>query len=231
MVLIKSQFFDVIDLIIDPISRFLELGLMSSSKFSAREQIDAQVPAGQYYLGDPCYVVPNDDWTDFCQIIQDQITYIDKSCNDHSSLQAIYYQDTKIIFWCTAYGDGKYPVYGEQNGFCSVDAGLLSLIPVNQVLTWKNSISEMKKFAMVIKLDHTVTLEMTSLGNVSIGDDCDIITNQREDPDREEHLEQTIQRTSRDLLEAKLLLSKCKKAINQNNHPELSVEINQFLQN
>ena len=64
----------------------------------------------QYYLGDPCYVIPDDEWDDFCNIMRDDgedFEYKDETC--------------RVI---GTGGDGDF-------GGLSVDAGIIGVIPVS----------------------------------------------------------------------------------------------------
>jgi len=64
----------------------------------------------QYYLGDPCYVIPDAEWDDFCQIMRydgEDFEYKDKTC--------------RVI---GTGGDGDF-------GGLSVDAGIIGVIPVS----------------------------------------------------------------------------------------------------
>lgn len=76
------------------------------------------VPAGKYYLGDPCYSVADEDW--------DALLL---SCN--------YFQDSavgtcpnglKVLSFGTAFGDGCYS--DQQGRSYPVDAGIIGLTPV-----------------------------------------------------------------------------------------------------
>ena len=63
----------------------------------------------QYYLGDPCYVIPDDEWSDFCSIMRDDgedFEYKGETC--------------RVI---GTGGDGDF-------GGLSVDAGIIGVIPV-----------------------------------------------------------------------------------------------------
>lgn len=63
-----------------------------------------------YYLGDPCYVIPDDEWGDFCNIIRDDgedFEYKGETC--------------RVI---GTGGDGDF-------GGLSVDAGIIGVIPVS----------------------------------------------------------------------------------------------------
>jgi len=74
------------------------------------------VPAGTYVLGDPCYVVPNDDWEKLLQ-----------SC-DYFKRPVGISGGFEVLAFHTKYGDG---VYRDQNGReFPVDAGLIGLVPV-----------------------------------------------------------------------------------------------------
>jgi len=64
---------------------------------------------GEYYLGDPCYVIPDDEWSDFCSIMRDDgedFEYKGETC--------------RVI---GTGGDGSF-------GGLSVDAGIIGVIPV-----------------------------------------------------------------------------------------------------
>ena len=64
----------------------------------------------QYYLGDPCYVIPDAEWDDFCKIMRydgEDFEYKDETC--------------RVI---GTGGDGDF-------GGLSVDAGIIGVIPVS----------------------------------------------------------------------------------------------------
>lgn len=79
------------------------------------------VPAGEYWLGDPCYSVRNEDWMPW--------------------LEAANYEDERFVLWAkipgtehwvlglsTQWGDGCFT--DEQGNEYGVDAGLIGLVPV-----------------------------------------------------------------------------------------------------
>jgi len=79
-----------------------------------------KLQTGKYVIIDPCYVYPDKEWHEFCHLI------------DNGDSWVVTYNGTPFFVWSTAYGDGSYPVYtnaGSKVGSCSVDAGLLSVIP------------------------------------------------------------------------------------------------------
>lgn len=79
------------------------------------------MPAGEYYIGDLCYVV--DEWDDYCSvIIQD-----DKCLNGEFHMP----DGRKFASYGTCWGDGVYEdTSGRQY---SVDAGLIGCILVSDI--------------------------------------------------------------------------------------------------
>jgi hypothetical protein len=82
-------------------------------------EITLTMPAGKYYLGDPCYSVPKDRWMEWLKAAD----YENAGCVLIADLEG-----RKVIGFGTAYGDG---VYADQFGNTyGVDAGLIGLVPV-----------------------------------------------------------------------------------------------------
>lgn len=84
--------------------------------------------AGEYYIGDCCYVLSEDhldgfDWvTDFCE----------QYWNDGEDIAI---DGLKVVAYGTAYGDGVYPSSIGAN--FPVDAGLIGIVPKE---LWKGSV-------------------------------------------------------------------------------------------
>lgn len=79
------------------------------------------LPAGTYVIGDPCYSVPKDQWSD----ILDQTDYFDKPkgfFKDDSG------NEIKVIAFTTMYGDGRFQ--DTFDNYYPVDAGLIGIMPV-----------------------------------------------------------------------------------------------------
>lgn len=77
------------------------------------------VPAGKYFLGDPCYFIKDEMWMDWLESA-------DYTRNSH--LIARTPDNHFAIGFGTAYGDGTYlDQYGFQYG---VDAGLIGLVAI-----------------------------------------------------------------------------------------------------
>ena len=79
-----------------------------------------KVPAGKYWLGDPCYSVPNNLWDallDSCETFNLPIGKVTKDG-----------QEYEVLAFGTAYGDGVY--FDQHQHHFPVDAGLIGLTPV-----------------------------------------------------------------------------------------------------
>ena len=77
------------------------------------------VPAGTYYLGDPCYAVPEEMWDEYCE----------KSYPDNINHVPVVTFDTgeTVYVFSTCYGDGCYR--GSDGYEYGVDAGIIGLVP------------------------------------------------------------------------------------------------------
>ncbi len=77
-----------------------------------------RLPAGKYFIGDPCYVFNDDTWDTLCE----------KHLDAMSTGEIFEFNGHQVWSHSTAYGDG---VYGDQNGAeYGVDAGLLGIVPI-----------------------------------------------------------------------------------------------------
>lgn len=83
---------------------------------------DDKMPAGKYFVGDPCYVFDDDKaWQDFINICEQNFgSSFSGTLNDHL-----------VVAIGTAYGDG---VYEDLTGRAyPVDAGLLGAVPLKLI--------------------------------------------------------------------------------------------------
>ena len=80
------------------------------------------LPAGWYYIGDPCYVLKGDgEWDKVCG----QLDHLDHLGYGGGS---IVVNARQVVIFQTAYGDGDYPDnYGRSY---PVDSGLIGAVPV-----------------------------------------------------------------------------------------------------
>lgn len=77
-----------------------------------------KIPAGTYYLGDPCYAVPDSEWGSLLD-----------STDCFGNPEGFLSDGTRVVAFGTYYGDGEY--YDQFGRDYGVDAGLIGLIPWN----------------------------------------------------------------------------------------------------
>jgi hypothetical protein len=110
---------------------------------------------GTYYIGDPCYVVSDDNWdklldnTDFFQ-------------NEDQS-----YKGYQILAGDTAYGDGTYTDnYRREYG---VDAGLIGIFPIEAV---DNKYGNVEELGSIVEFEEDFVVEINNgvfkFGNIII---------------------------------------------------------------
>ncbi len=121
------------------------------------------LPAGTYYIGDPCYVFNNKDWDRIC-----------KECLDELGIISIFKH--KFFMEGTTYGDGTYHDNFGRN--YPVDAGLIGAVPIELIA---------KKYMRVgmafITFDKELFIEYND-GNFTFGDI--VIKTRYDDEDDEE---------------------------------------------
>ena len=86
-------------------------------------------PAGEYYVGDPCYAIDNAVWDDLIAVTG-CFGYNPDDLSDWND--GLYHYKYRPC-WChgTAYGDGMYR--GSDGYHYAVDAGLIGIIPIEAV--------------------------------------------------------------------------------------------------
>lgn len=98
------------------------------------------MPAGEYYIGDPGYIIEPSKWTAFCHTIL------------FSGEDGIQVWKGKPVFAAgTRYGDGSY--YDETGLSYAVDSGTLACIPIS-VLS-KSRLSRLTKTTHPLAYVHT----------------------------------------------------------------------------
>lgn len=89
-----------------------------------------KLPAGTYYIGDPCYVFNDDYWSDICNKLF--------ANEDWKNMNKIVINETFIYMASTFYGDGEYK--DQFMNSYPVDAGLLGIVPIS-IIQENNKIS------------------------------------------------------------------------------------------
>ena len=146
------------------------------------------------WIGDPCYVFPEEKWSDWCDKLfawekerfgdGRREHYVGKTV--HAALGYKWYS------WSTAFGDGTYPLFIDDKivAKLGVDAGTLSIIPMGLINHWKQT-GEIGNYR---EMGHVVTKEHTSLKGELVTEEGDMFwgyhtklpTGGREEEDEEE---------------------------------------------
>lgn len=109
------------------------------------------IPAGRYFLGDPCYAVPDELWHDLLA-----------SC-DYFNEPVGNVAGHRVVAFSTAYGDGEY--YDNQGRRYPVDAGLIGVVP--EALATKYPREELEKLGRFV--EHAGTLLSSEDGVIYLG--------------------------------------------------------------
>jgi hypothetical protein len=107
---------------------------------------------GSYLITDPCYVFPDEIWSDLC----DQVFCPDDNCRESGVIE----MDGHKIWWgSTKSGDGCYPVrqYGAKVGEFCVDAGLFAIFPIEFVQKYKPDMVGDKRFGTTVTMGGAVS--------------------------------------------------------------------------
>lgn len=100
-----------------------------------------RLPAGTYYVGDLCYVVPGDEWMDF----------VARSFPDSYSEVVGVFENREGINYAnfgTKYGDGEY--FDNRGARYGVDSGSIGCIPVCAVPEVQEAV---RGFSSVVSFD------------------------------------------------------------------------------
>lgn len=99
--------------------------------------------AGTYYIGDLCYVMPN-EWNEFCKIT------ITESAIDG---EFEFADGRKFAAYSTSYGDGVYPC--SNGAMLGVDAGLIGCMLVQDIRGVEEK--EINRLGTVVTFDEPFT--------------------------------------------------------------------------
>ncbi len=120
------------------------------------------MPAGQYYIGDLCYVMSDAEWDDFCSI----------TIQGHRCLSGefVLNDGRRFATYQTKYGDGLYKDQFENQ--YGVDAGLIGCIRIEDIRVDKYNIKELGSI-VEFKTDFVTSYEdgVIKIGHVMIDTD------------------------------------------------------------
>lgn len=125
-------------------------------------------PRGSYWITDPCYLYPDEEWLKFCDGISPERS-------------GVYdYGKHSFFAWGTAYGDGMYLVMQKIRGEVSdigsvgVDSGMLAIIPNKLVEEWgaMEKAKDLKKRLLATKIEAKRAFVIDEMnGDAFLGDD------------------------------------------------------------
>jgi len=165
-----------------------------SNEYSVKDP-RTSLPAGTYYIGDPCYVIKDEDWmqaldeTNFFNMFPSAEATVKREYNDKHMMNGIFLceidtgiKDSESYLLAassTAWGDGCYNCFDgyEKIGECGVDAGLIAAIPVAMIK--EHGQESGLDLGVIHDFDHPFGIEYSdgtiSFGNVKVytGDDDD----------------------------------------------------------
>ncbi len=96
------------------------------------------LPAGRYFVGDPCYAIPDEKWMDFLE------------AGTFAGNAMIAFKGGFAGCVNTEYGDGTYEGYGKYTGPFPVDAGLLGAVSENLI---EGDVEELKNLGMMVEFE------------------------------------------------------------------------------
>jgi hypothetical protein len=132
-----------------------------------------KLPAGTYYVGDLCYVVPDDDWRKFC----------DRMFPDGYPVGGVKEMADGIKYadFCTKYGDGVFGDY-YAGGAYMVDSGSIGCIPMC-ALHPDLSHDEVRDFGNIVSFDEAFEVGYDDVtGTITFGD-IHIVTGEDDEED------------------------------------------------
>jgi len=133
-----------------------------------RDIVEEQVTldAGEYWLGDPCYCIKDEDWMPWLEECEYE--------TETNLVGAIPGTEHEAVGFATSFGDGVYPftIDGEEEFELGVDAGMIGFVPVEY-----NEKPKYEALVTKVKFDRMTTVVWKN-GNFSWWNDgeCKVVT-------------------------------------------------------
>ena len=114
-----------------------------------------KLPEGLYFIGDPCYVVKDELWSEYC----DESPDLDEG-------GVFEFHGAQVFVSSTQYGDGTY--YDQESGVYPVDAGVIGATPLEAGFTVEDVREDLGE---IIFIDEEFECEVLDHeGTIKIGD-------------------------------------------------------------
>jgi hypothetical protein len=156
---------------------------------------DVILPSGTYYIGDPCYVVPDEGWmqmieeTNYFNLFPSGDFRMGRRHNPKHLQYGVFLchpDDVNPPYYMavslTAYGDGSFPCRedGGYIGMCEVDAGLIGVIPIEMIMSFNADLTRALVLGIIHDFINSFSIEyengIITFGNITVdttGDDCE----------------------------------------------------------
>jgi hypothetical protein len=136
------------------------------------------LPAGEYWVGDPCYAIPDDRWMEWLEAAdyrrEPSPRYLVADLDGHSCVGV-----------GTAYGDGVF--HGSDGNNYPVDAGLIGAVPVE---VCEGAPRGMHLMSFAGPFDLSYHDGVIKVGNVAINTDPDDDWDEEDDEDPDDPREE-----------------------------------------
>ena len=128
---------------------------------------------GTYYIGDPCYAIPDAEWMD----------YLNSYGPDWGGGEATTFKGHKVWHDSTAFGDGSYR--GSDGFEYGVDAGIIGIIPVALICEQEFGEIETCELGRIVTFDKPFYVYCEKDSTFNFGD-ITIVTDGSQEEEEEE---------------------------------------------
>lgn len=118
---------------------------------------EVKLPAGEYWVGDPCYGVPDEKWSEWLEAadFRNQMNLLVADIDGHT-----------VVGVGTMHGDGQYE--GTDGNSYGVDAGLIGVVPV-EISDYSDDKFSRGPVMFKVKFGHDFTCTWQEEGIINIG--------------------------------------------------------------
>lgn len=133
------------------------------SAVSGLPLLHVQLPAGTYYVGDPCYVLTEEHYQQLLGLVYGEDRFEPRNV-------LVEVDGAQLFNWCTIVGDGSYGFFSPQvsapkRGLL-VDSGQLALIDQRLIQRNKYSAEQLASFSALVTFAEPVTVELEANANL-----------------------------------------------------------------
>ena len=112
------------------------------------------LPPGEYWLGDPCYVIEREDWNGFRESV------------DRDTGHSTYHGEESAVF-STKYGDGNYP--DRAGKYYGVDSGQIGAVARSLATKCGGSRERLQQLGQIIRTSKPMVCIADARGTIRLG--------------------------------------------------------------